>query len=82
MKVLCVHRWHSPCRCAVMAHHQAFGHDERILQALLRLTRAMQRDCSEDLLGATELPLDPESLHDAIDADGWDVHVRSRPPRA
>ncbi len=64
-----------------MAQHQSFVHDERILQALLRLTRGTEQDCWEDPT-AIELPLDSDPLSDAIETSDWDVLVRSRPPRA
>jgi len=64
-----------------MANHQTYLHDERILQALLRLTRGVERGSTENP-GAVELPLDSEPAHEEIDDKGWDVLVRSRPPRS
>ena len=76
-----------------MPQEQTFVHDERILRALVRLTRGARHGWSEDLDTVEPPPdsessldsapsLDSEPLHDdAIDMTGWDVVVRSRPPR-
>ena len=70
-----------------MPHHQTCRPDERILQALLRLTRAAELSSSEDPSTAeppldSQPALDSEPSADAIDADCCDIPVRSRPPRS
>jgi hypothetical protein len=64
-----------------MAHHQTYAHDERILQALLRLTRGADDGSSEDL-SATDPLLESEPQNEVVDANGWDALVRGRLPRA
>ena len=71
--------------CVAMSHHQSLAHDERILQALLHLTRGTARDCPEELStedpNAVEPPPDSELRDQVPNPNRWDVFVRSRPPR-
>ena len=65
-----------------MAHHETFTRDDRILRALLLLTRAAEPLSSEGS-DPVESELDPEPLTGGIqNANDWDVFVRGRLPRA